>query len=72
MCYAKVFLSQNDNALGDSKKVQAKRRLFLVGERLQANPELRDRYVKFMQDYCEHLRHMQLLGPEFRTFETIF
>ncbi|GFW18179.1 DUF1758 domain-containing protein [Trichonephila clavipes] len=50
---------KNDNALGDSK-VQAKRRLFSLEKRLQANPELRDRYVKFMQDY-EHLGHMQLV-----------
>ncbi|GFV72375.1 integrase catalytic domain-containing protein [Trichonephila clavipes] len=50
---------KNDNALGDSK-VQAKRRFFSLEKRLQANPELRDRYVKFMQDY-EHLGHMQLV-----------
>ncbi|GFS67404.1 integrase catalytic domain-containing protein [Trichonephila clavipes] len=50
---------KNDNALGDSK-VQAKRRFFSLENRLQANPELRDRYVKFMQDY-EHLGHMQLV-----------
>ncbi|GFY01957.1 integrase catalytic domain-containing protein [Trichonephila clavipes] len=50
---------KNYNALGDSK-VQAKRRFFSLEKRLQANPELRDRYVKFMQDY-EHLRHMQLV-----------
>ncbi|GFX97591.1 DUF1758 domain-containing protein [Trichonephila clavipes] len=50
---------KNDNALGDSK-VQAKRRFFSLEKRLQANPELRDRYAKFMQDY-EHLGHMQLV-----------
>ncbi|GFV88521.1 integrase catalytic domain-containing protein [Trichonephila clavipes] len=50
---------KNNNALGDSK-VQAKRRFFSLEKRLQANPELRDRYVKFMQDY-EHLGHMQLV-----------
>ncbi|GFV18669.1 integrase catalytic domain-containing protein [Trichonephila clavipes] len=50
---------KNDNALGDSK-VQAKRRFFSLEKRLQANPELRNRYVKFMQDY-EHLGHMQLV-----------
>ncbi|GFX01806.1 DUF1758 domain-containing protein [Trichonephila clavipes] len=50
---------KNDNALGDSK-VQAKRRFFSLVKRLQANPELIDRYVKCMQDY-EHLGHMQLV-----------
>ncbi|GFT33531.1 DUF1758 domain-containing protein [Trichonephila clavipes] len=40
--------------------IQAKRRFFSLEKRLQANPELRDRYVKFMQDY-EHLGHMQLV-----------
>ncbi|GFV82893.1 DUF1758 domain-containing protein [Trichonephila clavipes] len=50
---------KNDNALGDSK-VQAKRRFISLEKRLQDNPELRDKYVKFMQDY-EHLGHMQLV-----------
>ncbi|GFV75775.1 DUF1758 domain-containing protein [Trichonephila clavipes] len=49
---------KNDNALGDYK-VQAKRRFFSLEKRLQDNPDLRDKYVKFMQDY-EHLGHMQL------------
>ncbi|GFT71847.1 integrase catalytic domain-containing protein [Trichonephila clavipes] len=43
-----------------NRDVQAKRRFFSLEKRLQANPELRDRYVKFMQDY-EHLGHMQLV-----------
>ncbi|GFU56396.1 integrase catalytic domain-containing protein [Trichonephila clavipes] len=50
---------KNDNALGDSK-VQAKRRFFSLEKRIQDNPELRDIYVKFMQDY-EQLGHMQLV-----------
>ncbi|GFT94500.1 DUF1758 domain-containing protein [Trichonephila clavipes] len=50
---------KNDNALSDSE-VQAKRRFFSLEKRLQDNPELRDKYVKFMQDY-EHLGHMQLV-----------
>ncbi|GFS93324.1 intraflagellar transport protein 52 homolog [Trichonephila clavipes] len=50
---------KNDNALGNSK-VQAKRRFFSLENLLQDNPELRDKYVKFMQDY-EHLGHMQLV-----------
>ncbi|GFS58553.1 integrase catalytic domain-containing protein [Trichonephila clavipes] len=50
---------KNDNALSDSK-VQAKRRFFSLEKRLQDNPELRDKYVKFMQ-YYEHLGHMQLV-----------
>ncbi|GFU21083.1 integrase catalytic domain-containing protein [Trichonephila clavipes] len=53
------FPFKNDNALGDSK-VKAKRRFFSLEKRLQDNPELRDKYVKFMQDY-EHLGHMQLV-----------
>ncbi|GFW67872.1 DUF1758 domain-containing protein [Trichonephila clavipes] len=50
---------KNDNALGDSK-FHAKRRFFSLEKRLQDNPELRDKYVTFMQDY-EHLGHMQLV-----------
>ncbi|GFU76014.1 DUF1758 domain-containing protein [Trichonephila clavipes] len=57
--YVVSLLFKNDNALGDSE-VQARRRFFSLEKRLQDNPELRDKYVKFMQDY-QHLGHMQLV-----------
>lgn len=56
----KLPFRENVNQLGESRSI-AEKRFYNIERRLKANSELKDAYVKFMQEY-QDLGHMVLKG----------
>ncbi|XP_055714768.1 uncharacterized protein LOC129808888 [Phlebotomus papatasi] len=60
-----VSLPTRDNLhlLGDSHDI-ARKRFLCIERKLRKNPELREKYIKFMTEY-EQLGHMRLMPPDY-------
>lgn len=59
--YAVTLLMKPDSELGESRAM-ARRRLYCLENRFEKNPDLKEAYIKFMNEY-EELGHMKRAEP---------